>query len=374
MPFHLTSDQELIRKTVRELCEELRGKPAEHLDRERAFPAEAVRKLAGLGLTGMLVPAEKGGAGTDTVSFCLALEEVARASGVAALVLNNLNAYGTAVLARHAPDAAFQAVYPGALSGEAFLAWALAEPNAGSDTSRLQTRAVQEGDAWRLTGLKSFVVGAPQAKHLLVFAATKGQDAHSLFLVDASSAGVRVAPPERTMTMRGSDMAQVFLKDAEGTLLGAEGQGPAIAREADEVAALGGAAIAVGLMQAALEDAAQYAGEREQFRMPIKRFQAIQFLVAQMDLELRAARLLTYAAADKRDRGEEFGADASAAKLYAGEAVKFVTQKSIRIHGGTGFMRDLPVERYNRDGRALSVYAGTSEAHRAALAAKALGL
>lgn len=374
MPFHLTSDQDLIRKTVRELVGDLKGKPAEHLDRERAFPAEHLKALAGLGLTGMLVPAEKGGAGTDSVSFCLALEEVARASGTVALVLNNLNAYGTFPLARHADDATFQAAYPAALAGDAFLAWALAEPNAGSDTSRLLTRAAQKDGAWRLTGLKSFVVGAPHAKRFLVFAQTKGAEAHSLFLVDAGAEGVRVAPPERMMTMRGSGMAQVFLKDAPATLLGAEGAGPAIAREADEVAALGGAAIAVGLMQAALEDAVQYAGDREQFRTPIKKFQAIQFLVAQMELELRAARLLTYAAADKRDRGEDYANDAAAAKLYAGEAVKFVTQKSIRIHGGTGFMRDLPVERYNRDGRALAVYGGTSEAHRAALAAKTLGL
>lgn len=374
MPFHLTSDQDLIRKTVRELCEEVRGKPAEHVDRERAFPKEHVKKLASLGLTGMLVPAEKGGAGTDTVSFCLALEEVARVSGTLALVLNNLNAYGTAVLARHAGDEAFAAVYPAVLSGDAFLAWALAEPNAGSDTSKLQTRAVEKDGQWRLSGLKSFVVGAPHAKHFLVFAQTKGADAHSLFLVDAASPGIRVAPPERTMAMRGSDMAQVFLKDAPAALVGAEGAGPSIAREAEDVAALGGAAIALGLMQAALDDAVQYSGDREQFRTPIKKFQAIQFLVAQMELELRAARLLTYAAADKRDRGEDFANDAAAAKLYAGEAVKFVTQKSIRIHGGTGFMRDLPVERYNRDGRTLSVYAGTSEAHRAALAAKTLGL
>lgn len=377
MPFHLTSDQELIRKTVRELAEELKGKPAEHLDRDRAFPAEPLKKLAGLGLAVMLVPAEKGGAGTDTVSFCLALEEVARASGVTALALNNLNAYGTFPLARHAPENVFGQIVPALASGDAYVSWALAEPNAGSDTTRLQTKAEKTATGWRLRGLKSFVVGAPYAKWFLCFAQTKGADGHSLFLVPADAAGVRIAPPERTMAMRGSAMAQVFLKDVDvpaENLLGQEGAGPAIAQEANDLASLGAASIAVGLMQAAFEDAVQYSGDREQFRTPIKRFQAIQFLVSEMEMHLRSSRLLTYAAADKRDRGEEFAVDAAAAKLHAGESVKFVTQKSLRIHGGTGFMRDLPVERYNRDGRALSIYAGTSEAERAVLATKTLGL
>jgi alkylation response protein AidB-like acyl-CoA dehydrogenase len=378
MPFHLTSDQELIRKTVRELVEEVRGKPAEHIDREREFPKEALRKLAGLGLTAMLVPAEKGGAGTDTVSFVLAIEEVARVSGTLALVLNNLNAFGTFALtskAGAAKDDALSHVLPPLVTGDKTIAWAHTEPNAGSDAGAIQTRATRTDAGWRLTGLKSFVVGAPEAAHFLVTARTgSGQ---SLFLVPADAAGLKVAPPERSMTMRGSDMAQVFLKDVEvpaANLVGEEGAAPAIAQACMEVASLGAAAIANGIMQASIEDSIAYAGDREQFRMPIKRFQAIQFLVADMETQLRAARLLTYAAADKRDRGEEFAVDAAAAKLYAGEAAKFVTQKGIRIHGGTGFMRDLPVERYNRDARSMSVYAGTSEAERAALAAKALGL
>jgi alkylation response protein AidB-like acyl-CoA dehydrogenase len=392
MPYHLTSDQELIRKTVREMAEEIRGKPAEHVDRERAWPAEHLRKLAGLGLTTMLVPADKGGAGADTVSFALAIEEVARASGTVALVLNNLNAFGTFPLAlRASPDVLAEAL-PALASGEKVVAWAMTEPNAGSDAAAMQTRATFSDDSlrsssqkldqktadgtYRLDGLKSFVVGAPQASWFIVMART-GKDSITPFLVPADAPGVKVAPREASMTMRGADMAQVFLhgvKVPASHRLGEEGSGLALAQQCGDVAAVGGAALAVGLMQAAVEDAVQYSGDREQFRMPIKRFQAIQFLVAEMELQLRAARLLTYAAADKRDRGEDFATDAAAAKLYAAESAKFVTQKSIRIHGGTGFMRDLPVERYNRDARALAVYAGTSEAERAAIAAKALGL
>ena len=375
MPFHVTSDQDLVRKTVRELVADVRGKTAEHIDRERAWPGEQLAKLAGMGLHGMLVPPEHGGPGTDTVSYVLALEEVARASGVLALALNNINALGSYPIVTRAQPAIRDEIAPPLLAGQAFAAWALSEPGAGSDLGGVRTTAKKDGDAFVLSGVKSFVVGAPASAWLTVFAQAPG--GLSAFLVPTPETGASVAPPERSMTMRGSDMAQVFLRGVRVPathLLGAEGDGLAIATQANELAALGGAAIAVGLMQAAFEDATAYANQREQFRTPLKGFQAIQFLVADLEVELRAARLLTLAAADKRDRGEDASTDIAAAKLFAGEVSKHVTQKALRIHGGTGFMRDLPLERYNRDARSLSIYAGTSEMQRAALAAKSLGL
>lgn len=375
MPFHVSSDQDLVRKTIRELVEDLRGKKAEHIDRSRAWPAEELAKLGTMGLTGMLVPAEQGGPGTDTVSFVLALEEVARASGVVALALNNLNALGSWPVALKAGDAVKAEVLPKLLTGEKFAAWALSEPAAGSDIGGVATRADKKGEGYVLNGVKSFVVGAPSAAWFITFAKAPG--GLTAFLVPAETKGLLVGLPERTMTLRGNDMAQVFLKDVavpDSHRLGAEGEGLALAQQANELAALGGAAIAIGLMQAAFEDAVAYSGQREQFRTPIKGFQAIQFLMADLDVELRASRLLTYAAADKRDRNEDFSADVAAAKLFAGEVAKHVTQKSLRVHGGTGFMRDLPVERYNRDARAMSIYAGTAEMQRALLAQKALGL
>jgi butyryl-CoA dehydrogenase len=375
MPFHVTSDQELVKKTIRELVEDIRGKTAEHLDRERAWPGEHLTKLAGMGLTGMLVPTDQGGPGTDTVSFVLALEEVARVSGVVALALNQANALGSWPIAMKADDAVKADVLPQLLAGSKFAAWALTEPNSGSDIGAVQTSAKKSGEGYVLNGVKSFVVGAPDAAWLIVFA--KAEGGLTAFLVPTDAKGVLIAPPERTMTLRGNDMAQVFLKSVTvpgSHRLGAEGEGTTLARQANELAALGGAAIALGLMQAAFEDAVAYTGQREQFRTPLKGFQAIQFLVADLDVELRAARLLTYAAADRRDRNEDFSADVAAAKLYSGEVAKHVTQKALRIHGGTGFMRDIPVERYNRDARSMSIYAGTAEMQKTLLAQKALGL
>lgn len=377
MPFHLSSDQELVRKTVRELVEDLKGKTAEHLDRERAWPREELKKLAGMGLTAMLVPAELGGPGTDTLTYVLAVEEASRCSGVVGLALNNANALGTFPIATKGSDALRADALPALVSGETFAAWALSEPGAGSDTGGVRTSAKKAGDGYVLNGVKSFVVGAPDAKWIIVFARVPGAEGLTAFVVPADAPGVMIGSPERTMTLRGNDMAQVFLKDVAvpaSHRLGAEGEGSAIAAQCTELAALGAAAISVGLMQAAFEDAAAYANQREQFRTPLKGFQAIQFLMADLEVELRAARLLAYAAADKRDRGEDASGDIAAAKLYAGEVSKHVTQKALRIHGGTGFMRDLPLERYNRDARAMSIYAGTAEMQRASLAAKSLGL
>ena len=377
MPFHLTSDQELVRKTVRELSDAVKGKPAEHLDRERAWPGEHVKQLASMGLTAMLVPAELGGPGTDTVSFALALEEVARASGVLGLALNNANALGSYPIATKGSEALRAQIMPALLTGEAYAGWALAEPGAGSDMGGVRTSAKKADGGYVVNGVKSFVTGAPHAKWFIVFVRAQGTDGLTALVVPADAEGVAVAPVERTMTLRGNDMAQVFFKGVvvpETHRLGAEGEGGAIAAECNELAALGAAAVAVGIMQAAFEDAAAYANQREQFRTLLKGFQAIQFLMADLDVEVRAARLLTHVAADKRDRGEEFATDVAAAKLYAGEVSKHVTQKALRIHGGTGFMRDIPLERYNRDARAMSIYAGTAEMQRATLAAKSLGL
>ncbi|MHB8585316.1 MAG: acyl-CoA dehydrogenase family protein [Thermoplasmatota archaeon] len=376
MPFALTSDQESVRKLVAELVARDVAPEAERIDHERAFPRGILSKVAELGLLGMLVPPEKGGAGTDTVSYAIAAEEMAKGSGTTALALVIQNALVTWPLAMYGADGSAAAeLLPTILSGRRIGAYAVTEPGAGSDLSAIRTRASEKGSAFTLNGLKSFVVGAPEADSFLVLA--REGDGLSFFLVDRDAAGVRIGPVERMMSMRGSAMAEVFLKDVSvpaSARLGNGGDGVAMAADANRLARLGAAAIATGTMQAAIDASVEYANERQQFRQPIKNFQAIQWKVAEMDADTRASRLLTYAAAAARDAGESWDAQLSAAKLHSGEAVKRVTQQAIRIHGGTGFMREMPLERLNRDGRSLSLFGATSEMERAAIAGRLLSL
>jgi alkylation response protein AidB-like acyl-CoA dehydrogenase len=253
----------------------------------------------------------------------------------------------------------------------------MTEPYAGSDASAIATRAVKKDGAYELTGRKAFVMAAGEASLYVVLAKVKGGEDLTAFLVPADAPGVVASPPERMMTLRGSGAGSVKLDQVavpEADRLGAEGDGLRIALAAGDLSRIGIAAIATGLMAQSLEEAKQYSGQREQFKLPLKAFQAIQWKVADMDTQVRAARLLTWYAAAKRDRGEDFSLDAAAAKLFAAEAAKKVTQDSLRVHGGNGFMRDLPLERQNRDARAMSILGGTSEMQRAFLAKQLLEL
>lgn len=373
MPFGLSADQEMIRNVVRDFALREVAERAVRIDRERAFPREVLAKAAELGLLGMLVPADKGGAGTDTVSYAVALEEFAKASGTTAVALAAQNALVTFPLARF--GTARDDLLPQLLSGARLGAFALAEPGAGSDLAAVRTRARADGDAIVLDGLKSWVLGGGEADVFLVVA--REDDAFSAFLVDRDAKGVSVGPAERMMTLKGADFTQLFLKGVRlpaTARVGEKGQGTQVAVESLALARLAMAASAVGLMQAALDESRSYSGQRQQFRQPIKNFQAIQWKIAEMDTETRAARLLTYAAAAKRDEGAAWEEDLAAAHLFAGEAAKRVTQDGIRIHGGAGFMREVPLERFNRDARAMSVFAATAEMERATLAARLLEL
>ncbi|HVL48165.1 MAG TPA: acyl-CoA dehydrogenase family protein [Candidatus Thermoplasmatota archaeon] len=378
MPFELTSDQEMIRGVVAEFAaKELSGKPAERIDRERRYPREVMTKLAELGLLGMLVPPEQGGPGTDAVAYAVAVEEIAKASGTTAAAVTVANALVAWPVAKYGSEAIRAKVLAPLLAGQALGAWALAEPASGSDLTAVQTRAEKSGDGYTLHGLKSFVTGAPGADWFIVFAKVAGGDGLTAFVVPKDAEGLKVGPAEKSLSFKGLDMAQVYLHGVQvpsDMRLGDEGQGLAIATAAGDLHRLGVAAVAVGLMQAALDEAIGYSGERVQFRQKIREFQAIQWKVADMDARIRASRLLVFAAAARRDAGADAAADIAAAKLFAGESAKLVTQEGLRIHGGAGFMRDIPPERLNRDARATSVFGGTSEMSRALLASRLLGL
>lgn len=373
MSFPLTEDQELIRKTVAEFADARVAPAAVAIDRERRFPKDILQEMAGLGLLGMLVDPKHGGAGTDTVSFVLATEELARRCASTATCFAGVNALANFTISRAGGDELKSTLLPDLTSGRKLAAWALAEPGSGSDTGAVATTAKKVGDHYVLDGLKSFVVGAGEVDEYVVFA-RMGKEL-AAFVVPADAEGLLVGKPERSMTLHGAVMAQLFLKgvkvDAARHL---HGEGADAAAEASRLHRLAVAAIANGLMAAALDACRAYAGQREQFRLPIKQFQAIQWKVAEMDVRLRAGRALVLGAASLRDRGQTYDTDAAAAKLFSGEAAKWVTQEAIRLHGGAGFMRELPLERFNRDARATSILGGTSEIQRATLAGHLLDL
>lgn len=381
MDFSLTDDQRLIRDTVRNFMEtELRPLVREN-DREARFPAAQVRKLGEMGFCGMLVPEEWGGSGADTVSYAIMLEEVARVCAATAVTLSVTNSVVAAPLYRHGTEVQRRKYLPRLARGEILGAFCLTEPAAGSDAAGIQSRAVRQGDEYLLTGTKTWVTNAGHAGLYLVFAKTDpqaGARGVSAFLVESTFPGFHISRYEDKMGLRASHSAEVVLQDCRvpaENRLGEEGQGLKIALEALDGGRVGIAAQAVGIAQGALEAAIAYAKQRRAFGRPIAEFQAIQWMLADMQTEIEAARALTYYAAWLRDSGAgKPGPAASRAKLYAGEMVNRVVYRAVQIHGSQGYSRESDVERMYRDARVLSIYEGTSEIQRLVIARDLLGL
>ncbi len=381
MDFSLTDDQRLIRDTVRNFMEtELRPLVREN-DREARFPAAQVRKLGEMGFCGMLVPEQWGGSGADTVSYAIMLEEVARVCAATAVTLSVTNSVVAAPLYRHGTEVQRRKYLPRLARGEILGAFCLTEPAAGSDAAGIQSRAVRQGNEYLLTGTKTWVTNAGHAGLYLVFAKTDpqaGARGVSAFLVEPNFPGFRISRYEDKMGLRASHSAEVVLQDCRvpaENRLGEEGQGLKIALEALDGGRVGIAAQAVGIAQGALEAAIAYAKQRRAFGRPIAEFQAIQWMLADMQTEIEAARALTYYAAWLRDSGAgKPGPAASRAKLYAGEMVNRVVYRAVQIHGSQGYSRESDVERMYRDARVLSIYEGTSEIQRLVIARDLLGL
>ncbi len=381
MDFSLTDDQRLIRDTVRNFMEtELRPLVREN-DREARFPAAQVRKLGEMGFCGMLVPEQWGGSGADTVSYAIMLEEVARVCAATAVTLSVTNSVVAAPLYRHGTEVQRRKYLPRLARGEILGAFCLTEPAAGSDAAGIQSRAVRQGDEYLLTGTKTWVTNAGHAGLYLVFAKTDpqaGARGVSAFLVEPTFPGFRISRYEDKMGLRASHSAEVVLQDCRvpaENRLGEEGQGLKIALEALDGGRVGIAAQAVGIAQGALEASIAYAKQRRAFGRPIAEFQAIQWMLADMQTEIEAARALTYYAAWLRDSGAgKPGPAASRAKLYAGEMVNRVVYRAVQIHGSQGYSRESDVERMYRDARVLSIYEGTSEIQRLVIARDLLGL
>jgi butyryl-CoA dehydrogenase len=380
MDFSLSSDQLLIRDTVRRFMEAEMRPILREYEREGKFPAEQLRKLGELGCCGMLVPEEWGGAGTDTISYAVMLEEVARVCASTAVALSVTNSvvgvpvwkFGSAIQKKQ---------YLRPLSrGEILGAFCLTEPQAGSDAAGIQTRATREGDHYVLNGTKAWVTNGGVSGVYLVFAKTDpeaGARGVTAFLVQPTFSGFRISRYEEKMGLHLSRSAEIVFHDCRVPIenrLGEEGQGLKIALESLDGGRVGIAAQALGLAQGALEAAARYAKQRRTFGKPIAEYQAIQWMLADMQTEIEAARALTHYAAFMRDKesrepgSRRYGSSASRAKLYSSEMANRVAYRAVQVHGSVGYSRETDVERYYRDARVLTIYEGTSEMQRIVIA------
>jgi alkylation response protein AidB-like acyl-CoA dehydrogenase len=380
MDFSLTDDQRMIRDNVRRFMDTEVRPNVRRYDREEKFTGAEIRRLGELGCCGMLIPEKWGGAGLDTISYVLMLEEVARVDASMAVALSVTNSVVAWPLWRHGNDAQRQKYLQRLARGEILGAFCLTEPQAGSDAAAIETRAVRRGKTYRLNGTKSWVTNGGESGVYLVFAKTDpaaGARGITAFLVEPAFSGFRVSRYEDKMGLRSSRSAEIVFADCEvpeENRLGEEGQGLKIALEALDGGRVGIAAQAVGLAQGALEASAAYAKQRRAFGKTIGEFQAVQFMLADMQTEIEAARLLVWQAAQMRDAGSaRAGAFASRAKLFASEMANRVAYKAVQIHGSMGYSRESDVERMYRDARVLSIYEGTSEIQRLIIARDLLG-
>jgi alkylation response protein AidB-like acyl-CoA dehydrogenase len=375
MDFSLTDDQKLIRDTVRQFMEaEVRPKVREN-DKQEHFPAEEIRRLGEMGCCGMLVPEEWGGAGMDTLAYVVMLEEVARVDASIAVTLSVTNSVVSIPLLKNGTEAQKKKYLRRAAQGEILGAFCLTEPQAGSDSASLQTRAEKRGDKYILNGTKSWVSTGGDAGVLVAFAKTDpaaGARGVTAFLIEPGFKGFRVSRYEDKMGLRSSHTAEIVFDDCEvpaENRLGEEGQGLKIALGALDEGRVGIASQAVGIAQGALEASVKYAKQRRAFGKTISDFQAIQWMIADMQTEIEAARCLVQRAAWVKDNGgARLGPLASRAKLYASEMVNRVVYKAVQVHGSVGYSRETDVERMYRDARVISIYEGTSEIQRMIIA------
>jgi butyryl-CoA dehydrogenase len=375
MDFALNDHQKLIRDTVRQFMEAEVRPFVKEMEKAEKFPAEAIKKLGEMGCCGMLVPEEWGGPGLDTVSYVLMLEEVARVFTAMSTALGVTNSAVQAPLLLFGTEGQKKKYLRRMATGETLGAFCLTEAAAGSDAAGIQARAVRDGNVYKLSGTKTWVTNGSAAGVLLVFAKTDpavGGKGISAFLVEPGFAGFRVGRHEDKMGQRSSPSVEILLNDCVVPVenrLGEEGQGLKIALSALDGGRIGIAAQAVGLAQGALDETVKYAKQRKAFGKSISEFQAIQWLIADMQTEIEAARGLTHYAAWLKDaHPTKVGASASKAKLYASEMVNRVVYKAVQVHGSVGYSRETDVERMYRDARVITIYEGTSEVQRMIIA------
>ncbi len=370
MSFHLTEEQLMIQTMARDFSRKVVAESATKRDQSKKFPADILKKMGNLGLMGMMVPPEYNGAGADTVSYVLALLEIAYSCASTAVVMSVNNSIVCESIHRFGTEDQKERFLKPLAAGVKIGAFALTEPHAGSDPVRQSTSAIRDGDAYVLNGVKRFVTSGKNSKIVIVTAKTDKSKRHqgiSTFIVKKNTPGLSVGHMEDKMGLRASDTTDLILEDCRIPItdrLGREGEGFPIAMAALDGGRIGIAAQSIGVAQAAFDAAIEYARDRKQFGQPISKFQGLRWIIADMATELEAARQLTFSAALAKDRGESYTVQASMAKLFASEMVNRVTAKALQIHGGYGFIKDTLVERYYRDARVFTIYEGTSEIQR----------
>ena len=374
MNFQLTEEQKMFQAMVRDFATNEIKPIAAQIDEEEKYPPEIIQKAARLGLFGITIAEEYGGSGGDYLSMAICSEELSRASGsIGATFLASLS-LACYPIYKHGNEEQKKKFVTPAAKGEKLVCFCLTESGAGSDAGALETTVTLQGDSYILNGTKIFITNGGEAQIAVVFATTDkslGYRGINAFIVEKGTPGFSVGKEEKKLGIRGSTTTELIFENCQipiANRLGEEGKGLKIALEAIDSSRVTVAAQAVGIAQAAFDDALSYAKDRQQFGQPLVNHQAIQWMLADMATHLEAARMLTYRAAWYKDQGLSFVKEAAMAKVYAAETAKMVTNNAMQIHGGYGYCKDYPIERYLRDAKITEIYEGTSEMQRMTIA------
>jgi alkylation response protein AidB-like acyl-CoA dehydrogenase len=374
MDFDFTEEQKMLQANLHDFAEKELVPAASRIDREAAFPAAEINKMAKLGLFGLTIPEKYGGSGKGLTELCIAVEELARASAAIDNYLRISLSLAIVPVIEYGTEAQKKKYLPPHAGGEKMACFALTEAEAGSDPSAMATTAARRKGGYIINGNKLFISIGDRAGIVIVFATVDkalGHKGITAFVMDKDNPGITIGKKEDKLGMRGLSSNELIFADcyvSEANRLGEEGQGLRIALDALDESRVTVGAEAVGISRAAYEAALQYAKERQQFRQPIANFQGIQWMLADMATQIDAARLLTYRAAYLHDQGRPYLKEAAMAKVFASEMSGFVTGKALQIHGGYGYTKNYPMERYFRDAKITEIYEGTSEIMRMTIA------
>lgn len=370
MDFMLTEEQKLVQQTAREFAQTEVAKDAAQRDQTEKFPVHHVKKMGELGFMGMMVDPQYDGGGLDTISYVLVMEELSKVDasvGVICSVNNSLVCYG---IEKYGSEFLKEKYLRPLARGDKLGAFCLSEPSSGSDASAMKTVAEKKGDMYILNGTKNWITNGVNADYYVMTAMTDaaaGSHGISAFVVEKGYLGFQVGKKEKKLGIRSSDTASIILEDCQvpaENIIGEEGSGFKIAMTTLDGGRIGIAAQALGIAQGAFEAAVRYAQERQQFNRPIAKFQAIQFMLADMETRIDASRLLIFQAAWKKDQKQNYSAESAKAKVFASETAVDVATNAVQIFGGYGYLKDYPVERFMRDSKITEIYEGTSEVQR----------